>query len=545
MRLVKYLLIATVLLAGCVGAPTEFTPTAAATTAIPATPKLRITLLPTWTPANTTTPRPTRTPSLTFTPAATQGILPTLGGAYSTQLLVDRSISAQLAKLPKPADLVTMKYDPTSWSLNTAYPTEYMGYSLASRTIYGCILEPVVAAGAEGDEVEHYNRTLGATAYQITRVGTVGVLQYATYCTGEGEDATCYKMTPGVDHAACTQAAEQVLASFKLITNPFFARSADTPNRWSCQDAAGTVGLCSISYSIPLNALAFTPSGSAWAAGDDGILLQRDGLTWKQVSSPAKNPLYDLKFSSATNGWAVGDGAEVLRWDGNQWKEALPYHAPGEGPGGSTQILYAVDVYSANEAWMVGVIKGIDGKNRPYIIHWNGTDLLEESAFPECNCGLNAVLIQGSKDVFAAGSSDMGAVIFHWDGTSWTSTNLAGADSLYVLSRSPDGTLWAGGIEIARDLSDTRGALFRWDGSQWQRVALPPITGGIYALSVLSGGQIVVGGDFTAMLAGLEWQPITTDIAGYRWIVDIEQDLQNNVWALTKSGNIFKLVINR
>ena len=193
---------------------------------------------------------------------------------------------------------------------------------------------------------------------------------------------------------------------------------------------------------------------------------------------------------------------------------------------------------------MVGAIKGIDGKNSPYVLYWNGTDLVEENAFPECNCGLNAVLARGRDDVFAAGGSDLGAIIFHWDGSEWSSTMLPGADHLYALSQAMDGSMWVAGIEVARDQSDTRGALFQWDGTQWQRIALPPLTGGIYALSALPTGQIVLGGDFTALRSGLEWQPITTDIAGFGWIVDIEQNPQGSQWALTRSGNIFMLGIN-
>jgi hypothetical protein len=200
-----------------------------------------------------------------------------------------------------------------------------------------------------------------------------------------------------------------------------------------------------------------------------------------------------------------------------------------------------VDAVSKDEAWMVGVIQGIDGKNRPYSLHWNGSDLVEETAFPECNCGLSAVVEVGANDVYAVGGSDMGAMAFHWDGTQWSGAVVAGADHLYTVIQAPDRTLWAGGIEVARDQTDTRGALFRWDGNTWQRVATPPLTGGIYALSALPTGQIVLGGDFTALREGLEWQSIVTDIAGYGYIADIEQDLQANMWALTHSGNLFKL----
>lgn len=428
--------------------------------------------------------------------------------------------------------------------LNSYYPTSYMGYSLSNRSIYGCKLEPSVGKGAEGYEVEQYKRTIGSTAYDIARISQAGELLFANYCTGTGEDSTCYQVTPGTDHVACTQAAEEVLATFKLIPNPFYGAVISAPNHWACQDQAGTVGLCLISYSVPLNALAFSSDGQTWAVGDDGILLHREGVTWAEVNSPASHPLYDLSFSSPVNAWAVGAGAEVLQWDGSQWSELLPYHGPGEGPGGSTQVLYAVDAYSRDDVWMVGAMKGLDAKNIPYALHWNGTDLEEQNAFPNCNCGLNAVLVHGRDDVFAAGGSDLGALIFHWDGAAWSSTVLAGADHLYALSQAIDGTLWAAGIEVSRDQSDTRGALFQWDGAQWQRISLPPLTGGIYALSVLPTGQVVLGGDFTALGNGHEWQPIGMDIAGFGWIVDIVQDPQGSVWALTHSGNLFKLGIS-
>jgi WD40 repeat protein len=192
---------------------------------------------------------------------------------------------------------------------------------------------------------------------------------------------------------------------------------------------------------------------------------------------------------------------------------------------------------------MVGGIRGIDGKNLPYALRWNGTDLIEQSAFPECNCGLNAVLSLGDGKVLAVGGSDLGAVALYWDGNTWTKTVIPGSDILYTLSRGPDGMVWAAGMEIARDQSDTRGTLFRWDGSTWRRLAVPPLTGGVYAVSALATGQVVLGGDFNAMWTGSAWQPITAGIAGYGWISDIETDVQGITWALTHSGNLFRLEI--
>jgi hypothetical protein len=534
------LFIASLLLAGCAAATLAPTPTAPPPTATLPSATPRNLMLPTWTPSPTPPrkPSPTPNPSLVplITPASpTPSLIP---AAPADELLVDRPTYAQLAK---PENLVTLEYDPRVWQLNSYYPTTYMGYSLTNRSIYGCKLEPSVGTGAEGYEVEHYNRTFGSASFLVSRVSQAGVLIFANYCTGDGQDYTCYQVTPGDNHEPCIAAAEEVLSSYALIPNPFFGSVDSAPNRWICQDAAGTVGLCLISYSVPLNALAFTSTGQAWVVGDDGIIFQRLGQVWQQVDSPALHPLYGLSFPGSTSGWAVGDGAQVLQWDGSSWTETLPYHSPGEGPGGSTQVLYAVDAFNQDDVWMVGVQKGIDGKSSPYVLHWDGKDLLEQSGFPECNCGLKDVLVVGKDNVFAAGGSDLGAIVMHWDGMEWSSTVLPGADVLYSLKQAVDGTLWAAGIEVARDQSDTRGALFYWDGTEWQRVATPPLTGGIYAMSALPDGRLVLGGDFTALRKGLEWQPIRTDIAGYGWIMDIQQDPQGNVWALTRSGNIFEL----
>lgn len=544
MKLIFPILISfSIILAGCAAPATGYTQTPTPPSSIQPSSTPRNMMLPTWTPLPTTPPKPTRTPRNTSTPVASLFTSsPSTPIILTRQMLLDRPTYAQSVK---PANLVSLEYDPRDWTLNSFYPTSYMGYSLSSRNIYDCKLEPSVGKGAEGYEVEKYSRPIGATKFDVARVSQAGELLFANYCTGEGEDYTCYQMTPGTDHDACTQAAENILSSYKLVPNPFFGSVTTSANHWVCQDAAGTVGLCLISYSVPLNAMGFGPDGQAWAVGNNGIILHREGVQWKETSSPAIHPLYDLVITSLTSGWAVGDGAEVIKYDGSSWSEVLPYHGVGEGPGGSTQQLYAVDGTSPNDVWMVGAMKGIDGKNRPYALHWNGTDLEEVNGFPDCNCGLNAVLAVAPNDVYAVGGSDLGAMVFHWDGSEWSGDVLPGADHLYALSRANDGTIWTGGIEVARDQSDTRGALFHWDGAQWQRVATPPLTGGIYALSALPAGQIVLGGDFTALQDGLDWQPITTDIAGYGWIVDIEQDAQGNVWALTHSGNIFKLAMGK
>lgn len=527
------------ILAACSTPPTVTPTISTSPTSIPFTSTPRVLMLPTWTPAPTTTPKPTPTPRPTSTPIVILGPDSFLIPGQSVGLLLDRPTSSTL---DKPASLVSMHFDSSLWSLNTAYVGPYMAYALTHASNYGCALDPTTETGTEGYQVENFSRPLGSTEYEISRVSQAGVLIYTNYCTGVGEDATCYQMTPGTDHEACTRDSEAVLATYQLDPNPFLGPMLPSDNQWSCQDQAGTQGLCLVSYSVPMNALVFTSYGEGWIAGDDGLIFHLTNQVWSKVDSPGTHPLYDLSFSSPTDGWAVGAGAQVLHWGGNAWTEVLPYHGPGEGPGGSTQMLFGVDAKSAKDAWMVGNMKGIDGKTQPYALQWDGTDLVEQNTMPECNCNLNAVVILGKDNVLAVGGSDLGAVALHWDGKEWTSMPIKGADNLFALRKFADGTVWAAGIEVARDQSDARGALFRWDGTNWQRFALPPLTGGIYALSVPPTGEVILGGDFTTLGSNLAWEPITTGIAGYGYIADIEIDAQGVIWALTHSGNLFKLV---
>ncbi|OGO26319.1 MAG: hypothetical protein A2136_01855 [Chloroflexi bacterium RBG_16_54_11] len=418
-----------------------------------------------------------------------------------------------------------------------------MGYALTHQLIYDCKLDPTIGSSSEGFQVERYNRPLGGTTFRIARVSQAAVLEYANYCAGEDEAATCYHVTPGDDHETCIADAEEILSTFELIPNPFLEPLVTAPNHWLCQDEAGVNGHCTISYSVPLNALAFTNNGEGWAAGDDGLIYRLSGQTWAEVVSPSAESIYDLSFSSATNGWAVGVGPGVLHWDGNEWSEILPGNAPEEDQGGFPRVMYAVDAASDDDTWMVGTMKALDAKYTPYVMHWDGTELRAVNDFPGESSGLNAVLILGENDVLAVGGSSLGAMSYRWDGSNWTPSPVTGADMLYALRRAPDGTVWAAGIEYARDQSDTRGALFRWDGTAWQKIALPPLTGGIYQLALLPTGQIALGGDFTVLWSSTEWQPIIAGLAGYGWIADIETDAQGVTWALTHSGNLFRLEV--
>lgn len=84
-----------------------------------------------------------------------------------------------------------------------------------------------------------------------------------------------------------------------------------------------------------LNAIAFAPGGSAWAAGSyfsggssHSLVMRWKGTAWRPVTSPgAREILSGLAFSAWNYGWAVGDTTStsgssrtaILHWNGKAW----------------------------------------------------------------------------------------------------------------------------------------------------------------------------------------------------------------------------------
>jgi len=90
-----------------------------------------------------------------------------------------------------------------------------------------------------------------------------------------------------------------------------------------------------VSVSAPsssgLNAVAFAPGGSAWAAGVarsgggvQTLMMRWNGKAWTRITSPAGGgELYGLAFSASNYGWAVGTTISsktvILHWNGSAW----------------------------------------------------------------------------------------------------------------------------------------------------------------------------------------------------------------------------------
>jgi hypothetical protein len=132
---------------------------------------------------------------------------------------------------------------------------------------------------------------------------------------------------------------------------------------------------------------------------------------WDRVISP--NPgvggaeLNGVAAVGPNDVWAVGyyvnnDTVKqtlIERWNGVTWNVI-----PSPNMGSDDNVLFAVDVWAANDAWAVGYF-GV----QPLALHWNGS---QWSSIPSPGTGsLRAVTVVGPNDVWA-----VGALILHWDG---------------------------------------------------------------------------------------------------------------------------------
>lgn len=120
---------------------------------------------------------------------------------------------------------------------------------------------------------------------------------------------------------------------------------------------------------------------------------------------------------------------------------------------------------------------------------------------------VNAIAITPNGDIYAGGDFDSAGGngannIARWDGTSWSALGLSVNAPVYALVVMPDGTLIAGGrFDYAGQIQT--GMVARWNGSVWSRLGPSRVGFGnvgqlptVYAMTVLSNGDLVIGGGF-------------------------------------------------
>jgi hypothetical protein len=200
------------------------------------------------------------------------------------------------------------------------------------------------------------------------------------------------------------------------------------------------------------------------------------------VRMPPGAPNYDVThvLAIAPDGrkaWAVGvsefpspHGGSVMqlwRFDG-RWRSAGRHHL-GSG--------WLADVSgSGRNVWLVGTREHSypTGAFDSLVQRWDGVRW-REVPDDAANWGATHVLVLGRDDVWVSALRGSGrSVLEHWDGASWTVSQLPGSPAFHtndMAGSSPD-DVWVAGVYGARRRASP--GFLHWDGVAWRTAEPPP-----------------------------------------------------------------------
>ncbi|ANB33883.1 hypothetical protein M2324_002401 [Rhodovulum sulfidophilum] len=227
---------------------------------------------------------------------------------------------------------------------------------------------------------------------------------------------------------------------------------------WEALPPVGTLGL---------HALAASEDGGVLAAGQMGEIHHFDGTRWRRH--------FDLKLDvtilalwsdGAGTMIAAGDEGLVLRWTGESWTRMVS---------GTQSALYALWGPDPEHLLAVG--------DSGLVLRWNGRN------WQEFTCGSEAFLFgvwgTGLDNIFVTGLS---GTIRHFDGQGWQAAPTRMRNDLLAISGKGAEAVAVG----------TAGAALRHDGKAW-RSEPTGFDGGLRAVSA-TGPAILAAGDGGAIL---------------------------------------------
>jgi hypothetical protein len=266
------------------------------------------------------------------------------------------------------------------------------------------------------------------------------------YCTiGCGSNATDRGMILHWNGTSWSQAG---------IPNP------GTDDRLQAVTAASPTEVWAAGYFYDANSSACGPLFEHW-----------NGTAWSTVSTPVGttcDDVFGIYAQAANDVWAVGYDASVgmgtliLHWDGTAWTQV-----PSPSPGTTYNILTGVSATSATDAWATGYYcKSSCSAGTPVygalILHWNGTTWSEATVPASASSQmLNGIEAVSASDVWAVGGQGQGpsatSLILHWNGTAWSTSASPDAGQLDQTAFGTASDGWALGGNTT----------LRWNGTTW------------------------------------------------------------------------------
>jgi hypothetical protein len=205
-------------------------------------------------------------------------------------------------------------------------------------------------------------------------------------------------------------------------------------------------------------------------------------------------------FDSPADGWLLGqsmnDDAMVpyaARWNSGRWTITPLAISPDPASAAATPDPSAVASLSPSDAWIVGGFGpvGPQGQtNGAMIEHWDGSswNIVPNPASTDADSVLSSITAVSATNIWAVGfqhSNGEGGqrpLVEHWDGTAWSvvtvpAGNPAQSRFTSVSADGPD-DVWAVGSHLEPGTSDLATALVEhWDGTAWSAVTGLPDLG--------------------------------------------------------------------
>ena len=302
-----------------------------------------------------------------------------------------------------------------------------------------------------------------------------------------------------------------LLAAVSLVT---VASASPASSGGSCRWQTAVVDEPHPHLFNPLNAVATTSSGGAWAvgsyytgkeAGTNGAFIEEwTGRHWRLVGRPLPNAdLWSVSASGDDDAWVVGDHL-VEHWDGHAWRKVRTARVPGRS------ILHAVAAVGPRDAWLVGSSwQGAGTRADTLVEHWNGRHwtVVPTPNPPQIasrqDAGFEALSARSASDIWAVGYEIIGGrgatvrhgkpaartLIEHWNGRRWQivaspsvrASNGVLDDNLFSVSADRSNDAWAVGSWGSGHILGYGGGgdhalVLHWNGRRWSRTALPNLS---------------------------------------------------------------------
>jgi hypothetical protein len=130
--------------------------------------------------------------------------------------------------------------------------------------------------------------------------------------------------------------------------------------------------------------------------GKNALVVHFDGIGWRELVNDRPETIWWVHAVGRDDVWMVGDDGLALHWDGTSFlRVPTRTHATLFGAWGS----------SSDDVWFVGGKPGAgEIEDNEVLLHWDGTRISKEAAFPQKGRALFKVFSAGD-DVWVSGES--------------------------------------------------------------------------------------------------------------------------------------------